>query len=257
MMTRLKIVIGLCLLATIAVAALFSPLLAADEDAKASVLAAAKRLAEQSSYGWQTTTQASGGPVRGFRGAGPDNGPVSGQIEKDQFTHVTQPGVQFVAKGGQAAVLVGDYWMTIDQAASRGGGESGGRGGQGGFNPATISGFKLPAASAEEIVAKASDLKRDGETVTAALDAQTVNELLGGGGFGGRRGGGQQQPAAGGKDGAKGKDAAKGKGAFGKRGNEAFGGGLTNAKGTVTFSIKDGLLTQFTLALSGTREFRG
>src|SRR5213596_3517249 len=54
----------------------------ADDDPKAAVLAATRRLSEQPSYGWQTTIQAGNGPVRGFRAPGFIGGdPTTGQYE--------------------------------------------------------------------------------------------------------------------------------------------------------------------------------
>src|SRR4051812_27254779 len=101
-----------------ALAATANPAAAADDDAKAVVSAAIKKLAEQPSYSWQTKVEAAGGPARGFRAPGFVGGdPSSGQYEAGGYTSVTQPGLNFVTKGGKAAVLFEELWMTPQQAA--------------------------------------------------------------------------------------------------------------------------------------------
>ncbi len=210
-----------------------STLLAADSDPKATALAAAARLAEQSSYSWQTASQAAAGPARGFRAAGSIGGdPTQGQAEKDGYTTVKQQGLQFVTKGGKAAVFVEAYWMTLDQAAARIG--DGTQRGQSQFSPASITSFKLPPAQAQDLLNKATDFRADGETITATLSPEFVSELLSGG------------PAAGGGRG--GQRAARG---------GPPGGAIANPKGNVSCTITNGVLTKFSVALSGSREFRG
>src|SRR2546427_13032981 len=83
------------------------PLLAAEDAPKAAALAAAKRLADQPSYTWQTSMQTAAGPVRGFRAAGSLGGdPTTGQTEKDGYTTVNQPSLQFATKAGKAAIFI-------------------------------------------------------------------------------------------------------------------------------------------------------
>src|SRR5439155_3310629 len=124
---------------------IMGPLRGADNDLKAVVMSAAKRLAEQHSCTWQTTVQAAAGPVRGFRAAGSLGGdPTTGQTETDGYTTIKQPGLQFVTKAGKAAVLIGDYWMSVDQAAARAG--DGTQRGPSQFNSAAITGYQLPPA---------------------------------------------------------------------------------------------------------------
>ncbi|MBW8885943.1 MAG: hypothetical protein JF612_14475, partial [Planctomycetia bacterium] len=198
-----------------------STLLAADSDPKATALAAAARLAEQSSYSWQTASQAAAGPARGFRAAGSIGGdPTQGQAEKDGYTTVKQQGLQFVTKGGKAAVFVEAYWMTLDQAAARIG--DGTQRGQSQFSPASITSFKLPPAQAQDLLNKATDFRADGETITATLSPEFVSELLSGG------------PAAGGGRG--GQRAARG---------GPPGGAIANPKGNVSCTITNGVLTKF------------
>ncbi|HMC11338.1 MAG TPA: DUF1080 domain-containing protein, partial [Pirellulaceae bacterium] len=205
-------------------------LFAANDDLKAAVSAAAMRLADQASFSWQTSVQAGGGPVRGFRAPGSVGGdPTTGQTERDGYTSVVQPGLRFVAKAGKAAVFVDDFWMTLDQAVART--SDSGQRGPGQFNPAVVSGYQLPTAQVKEYLNNATDFKSDGDTVAASLGRELVTQLLGGavGAVGGRGGGGR---------------AGRG------------GGPIANAKGSVIFWIKDGLLTKFSVTLAGTRDFR-
>src|SRR5262245_47437115 len=245
--------------AVISLAAATMPrrVLAADDDPKTSVSAAIARLAQQPSFSWQTTVQAGGGPVRGFRAPGFVGGdPATGQSEKDGYTSVSQPNLQFITADGKAAVLYEDLWMTLDQASARNG--EGGQRGPGQFNRAAVTGYKLPATQAEEYVKKAIDFKRDGDAITATLSAETVSELLSGGpggGFGQRGGGGGRGgPPPGAKGGP---GAAPPAGGRGGRGGAPFGSTITNPKGSVTFWINDAVLTKFSVVLSGSREFRG
>jgi putative heme-binding domain-containing protein len=214
----------------------------AGADPKAAVAAAARRLADQPSFSWKTTVETGAPGPLGDRGRGGafGGGPATGQVEKDGYLRVAQPNLEFVTKGGKAAVLLEDNWQTLEQAAARGGGGFG-RGAAPAFTPNMVTTFKLPPAQAEEYLAKATAFKSDGATVTATLSGEVVGELLSGGapGFGGRAGL-RQRPEGG----------ARGRGG-------PPGGTWRDPKGSVTFWINDGLLTKFTVALSGTRDFRG
>src|SRR5436190_3761902 len=133
-------------------------LFAANDDLKAAVSAAAMRLADQASFSWQTSVQAGGGPVRGFRAPGSVGGdPTTGQTERDGYTSVVQPGLRFVAKAGKAAVFVDDFWMTLDQAVART--SDSGQRGPGQLNPAVVSGYQLPTAQVQEYPSHATKLK--------------------------------------------------------------------------------------------------
>lgn len=197
---------------------------AADTDLKTTVSNAARKLADQPGYQWRTTVRSEGG---GPFGGG--NLSTFGQIEKDGYTWVssTSPntGVEFARKTAKTAVVFDGNWMTLDQAAQRS--RAGGRGG-GGFSPATVTDFKPPALQVEELLGQAANFKQDGPTVTAELSADAVGELMNPGGRGGRGGG--------------------------RRGG---GPPLRDVKGTASFSLKDGLLTGYSVALTGTRELGG
>ncbi len=90
------------------------PLFSADADPKAYVSIAARRLADQPSFRWQTTVELDGL----FRG----RGPATGQYEKDGYTRVRTPSIdgalEFVVKGGKAAVLIEEDWQTLEQVAA-------------------------------------------------------------------------------------------------------------------------------------------
>src|SRR5437588_376433 len=135
-----RVVLLICLIFQAALVA--SPLLADDTALKDAVEAAARRLADQSSYSWQSTIQSAGGPARGFRAAGGIGGdPTTGLTEKDGYATIKQPGLQFIAKAGKFAVLIDGYWMTLDQAAARPIEGQGRNPGQ--FSAASVTRFKL------------------------------------------------------------------------------------------------------------------
>ncbi len=218
-------------LATIVAVSLAPALcIGADADPKAEVLSATKKLAEQASSTWKTVVESAGGggPFGGGSSA------TTGQIEKDGYTWVVSTGrsaLEFAAKGGKAAVLLDGGWMTLDEASQRETGEDRGPGGPSRFDPRVVTEFKLPIAQIEDLLAKATGFKRTDERVSAEIPAEVASELLSssGRGFGGRRGG---------------------------RGGPGGGGGIKEPKGSVSFTLKDGILTQLTLALSGSRKFR-
>ncbi|MBI4659552.1 MAG: DUF1080 domain-containing protein [Verrucomicrobia bacterium] len=210
------------------------PSLGAEGDLKAAVNAAAMKLAEQPGFSWKTVSASEGpGPFGGGGGA------TTGQFEKDGFVRVSMPAfggetIEFVQKRGKAAVLLEENWQSLEQASERSGGPPGAFGpGGGGFNPALVTNFKLPFTQAQEYLAKAADFRQDGDKVTGIFDGPAVNELLsaGGPGFGGRGGRGG-----------------------GRGGRGGFGAVIKDPSGSITFWIKDGVLTQFALSLSGSVE---
>jgi putative heme-binding domain-containing protein len=199
----------------------------ADADPKAAVAAAAKKLADQSSYTWTTTQE----PARGGGTFGGGRSATTGRFEMDGYTWVVTAGsggLEFAAKAGKAAVVLDGNWMTLEQASTRESGEGRGPFGSARFDPGLVRDFKMPAAQIDELLAKAADFRESGGGVTADLPPEVVGELLSsrGPGPGGRRGG---------------------------RGGP--GGGIQEPKGAVSFTIQDGVLTQLTLALSGSRRF--
>src|SRR5438034_851753 len=205
------------------------------DDPKATLSAAAKKLTERPGYGWKTTVVA--GDFGPFGGGG---GVTTGQTVKDGYTRVSMPSsgggrLEFATKGGKAAVMVEGNWQTLEQAAARGGGSPNPFGPPVGFNPSVVVDFKMPAAQAEEYIEKATDFRRDGDTVTGILSADVASELLsaaGPPGFrrprGGRRPQGGAGPPGGGRRGG---------------GGNPFDAPIRDPKGSVTFRIVDGAIT--------------
>ncbi len=145
-------------------------------------------------------------------------GPSHGKIQKDglAWTDFTMQNntVEAFIKGPKGAIKTEDGWKSLDDAAKDNGG--------GGFNFQTflvmrLRNFKAPAVQAEELAGQTKDLAKSGDAYAGDLTAEGAKTLLS---FGGRRGG--QAPA------------------------------VSNAKGSVKFWIKDGLVTKFQSKVSGT-----
>ena len=190
-------------------------LFAADTSPKDDVTAAAKKLADQSSYSWKATMDF--GPNSPFQ-----PGPTEGKTEKGGVTWLSvtfnDNTTEGLLKGTNVVIKTEEGWKTAAEA---------GGGGGGGFNPGTfmarrMQNFKTPAVEVEDLVSKAKEIKRDGDAYTGELTEDGAKSLLTMG-FGGRRGGGQP-PAA------------------------------TNAKGSVKFWLKDGALTKYESKVSGKRQ---
>ncbi len=190
-------------------------LIAADSSPKEELTAAAKKLAAADNYSWKVT--ADFGPNSQFT-----PGPTEGKTEKNGFTWLsstfndnTSVGL---SKGTNVVVKTDDGWKTAAEAGDGGGG----------FNPATfmsrrLQNLKGPADEVEDLVSKAKEIKKDGDTYSGDLTEEGAKALLS---FGfGRRG--QQPPAA------------------------------TDAKGSVKFWLKDGALVKYESKVSGKREFNG
>ncbi len=192
--------------------------LAADASPKDDIAAAAKKLADAGNYSWKVT--ADFGPNSQFT-----PGPTEGKTEKDGFTWLsstfndnTSVGL---SKGTNVVVKTDDGWQTAAEATGGGGG--------GGFNPATfmarrMQNLKAPAAEIVDLVSKAKEIKKDGDSYSGDLTEDGAKSLLS---FGFGRRGGQQPPAA------------------------------TDAKGSVKFWLKDGALVKYESKVSGKREFNG
>ena len=220
-------------------------LLAADP--KDTVAAAAKKLADGGNYTWKQTVDAG---ENGF-GSGVTQGKTA-----DGLTWTSTPGFAFgggdapppterIYKGTNSATKNQDgKWQTADeiaaeQAANGGGGGFGGFGGGGGFFG---GGLTLPTAAVADLMGDIKDLKEDGGALVGDLtdDGAKGNVMP----FGRRRGGRGGAPGGGGPGGAGG------------------GGGFTppeptNAKGSVKFWVKDGVLTKYEMKNSGTMSFGG
>lgn len=212
--------------------------IATDVELRESVAAAARKLAEEPGYQWQSALRAE----RGGRSSGDSS--TTGRIEKDGYTWVASSSargsLEFARRGDKSAVVIDGNWMTLEQAAARSAGDGRGSGRFGGTGSAlsALDEFKLPASEVAELLGKLTKFEQDGETVTAELNGEAVNEWLNAGTrFGGRRGG-------------------RGPGGPGARGRGGFPG-FSDAQGAATFVIRSGLLTEFSVAASGTLVFRG
>ncbi len=183
---------------------------------KEDVAAAAKKLADQPSYSWSTTTEVEGAQFR------PD--PTTGKTEKGGFTIVSQEvqdtSVVAVRKGDKAVVKTSAGWKTADELPQPGGG--------GGRDPAAreammgrrLLNAKTPADEAGGYADKVKELKLADGVIGGELTEEGAKELV----------------------------------AVGRRGAGGAGGGANaakDAKGTVKYWIKDGMLSKVELKVSG------
>ncbi len=194
-----------------ALALLAGSLFAADSSPKDDVLAAAKKLAATDNYSWKAKIDL--GPNSQFT-----PGPTEGKTEKDGFTWLSvtfnDNTTEGIAKAGKVAVKADEGWKSGDEA---------GGGGGGGFNAAgfmarRMQNLKAPAAEVEDLVSKAQEIKKDGDTYSGDLTEEGAKSL-----------------------------ATMG---FGRRG----GPGPANAKGSVKFWLKDGALSKYESKVSGKRK---
>jgi hypothetical protein len=205
-------------------ALLAGSLLAADSSPKDDIIAAAKKLADGGNYSWKTTMDL--GPNSQFT-----PGPTEGKMDKDGSTWLSSSFQDNTLEGlmngtNHVVVKTEEGWKT---AAELGGG--GGGGGGGGFNMNTfmvrrLQTLKAPAVDIQELAGKVKELKKDGDVYSGDLTEAGAQSLLTTG-FGGRRGGQAPPPP---KD----------------------------AKGTVKFWVKDGVVTKYQSKVTGkTTNFQG
>jgi hypothetical protein len=149
-------------------------------------------------------------------------GPSHGKAQKDGLVwqdFTTQDNtVEAYAQAGKGAIKTDDGWESLDDAAKDEGG--------GGFNfkrflAMRMKDFKAPAAQAEDIAGKTKDITKTDEVYAGDLTEEGAKSLMT---FGRRRNG--QAPE------------------------------ISNAKGSVKFWIKDGVLTKYVTKVSGTRKGR-
>src|SRR5437870_2896628 len=148
-------------------------------------------------------------------------GPTEGKTEKDGHTWLS---VTFndnttigLKKGSKVAVKTDEGWKSGEEANADSG--DGGGFNAGRFMATRMTNLKAPAADVEDIVSKTKEIKKDGDTYSGDLTEEGAKSLLTG---------------------------------FGRRGGPA-----TNAKGSVKFWLKDGLLTKYQSKASGKREING
>lgn len=202
------------------VALMAGSLFAADSSPKDDVAAAASKLADSGNYSWKATMDL--GPNSQFT-----PGPTEGKIDKDGYTWLsvtfndnTSEGAK---KGDKIAVKGEDGWQSASEVSAGDGGGAGGR------NPATrmvrrLQALKAPAVEVQDLTSKAKDITKDGDTYSGELTEEGAKALLT---MGFRRRGGDAPSAP------------------------------TEAKGSVKFWIKDGVLTKYQSKVSGKQEFNG
>jgi len=150
-------------------------------------------------------------------------GPTDGKAEKGGLIFVKMAvrdnTMEVVKKGDKAAFTNQDgEWQSLADAE--------GDQGRGRFIAGMVRGTKAPAEQAADLVASTKELKKDGDAIAGDLTEDGAKTLMrfrrGGGG-----GGGGEGPA------------------------------ISNAKGSVKFWVKDGMLTKYEFKLSGKMDFNG
>lgn len=147
-------------------------------------------------------------------------GPTEGKIEKDGFTYVSMSRRDTKTE----IIMKGDKAAVNSpdngwQALSELDDQGPGR-----FMGAMVRNFKSPAAQASELATNAASLKLDGDVYSGDLTENGAKSMLR---FGGRRGGGGGGPE------------------------------ISNAKGSVKFWVKDGMLSKFEVKVQGSVSFNG
>ena len=151
-------------------------------------------------------------------------GPSHGKTEKGGYTYVDfsmqDNTIEAVVKGGKGAIKTEDGWQSLADAAKDNG--------EGGFNPRMMmarrmQNYKAPAAEADDLAGKVKDLAMTNNAWSGDLTEEGAKSLM----TSGRRPGGGQAPA------------------------------ISNAKGSVKFWIKDGVLTKYQFKVQGTMNFNG
>ena len=211
-----------------------APVTRAETSPGDEVKAAVQKLADAANYSWTTTTTVP-------EGSRWRPGPTSGKTNKDGYSWLTstmgERTVDSIVKGGKSVTKSDAGWQTPEErrAARPGGGAPGGggagrgegragRGGPGGPGGRNLENFKTPAQQAEEMMGKVKELKKEGDTIRGDLTEEAVKGLLT---MGGRRRDGSEAPAP------------------------------ADAKGSVSFWLKDGALVKMETHVSGTLNFNG
>ena len=215
---------------------LAGPLFTATASPTDEVVNAAKKLAGEANYSWNTAvTNVSGTGIRG--------GPSEGKIAKDGTTWIsmTRNGgtMEIVMQGGKTAVKTPDNgWQSLADATAD-------DQGPGRFLGRMAQGFKSPAAQAEDLAGKAKAIQSDGDTYAGDLTEDGVKALLS---FG--RPGDDNSPTV---SNAKGsvkfwvKDGELVKFEFNLQGTVSFNGNDRDVNRTTTVEIKNVGATQVTV----------
>jgi len=217
---------------SLALAIALVPALVSVAETKDDVTAAVKKLSDATSYSWKTTSEGGAG-ARGGAGA------TEGKIEKDGFTWYSitrgNNSTEVLFKGDKGAVKLADGWKSFEEAsaAPADAAATPARGGNPGRTAVRAAkAFKSPAAQAQELADKATGLAKADDAIGGTLPEDVAKALMTPAGGGGRRG-----AAAGGA--------------------AAAAPAIANAKGTVKFWIKDGVVTKFQTNVTGTMSRNG
>ena len=188
-------------------------------DAKDDVKNAAKKLAGAGGYAWTSTVEMAGGGGGGG-GGGMRLGPTEGKIGKDGMAMLKMTRgdntVEAVVMGTKGAIKTDEGWQSFAEATEGGGG--GGQPNPGRFMARRLQTFKAPAAEAEDLAGKTKELKKADDAYAGELTEETVKGLLT---FGPGRAGGEAPT-------------------------------VSNAKGSVKFWLKDGVLAKYEYKVQGT-----
>lgn len=145
-------------------------LIAAD-DAKASVKAAAKKLADKGNYSWTTTSKMAGGPGGGGGGGRFGGGATEGQTAegivylKSTFGDRT---MHTAAKGEKVAIKGEEEWELADSEGQ----------GPGQFAARRMRNFKAPAVEAADLADKTKALKSADGVISGDLTEDGVKGFL-------------------------------------------------------------------------------
>ncbi|MGE5609917.1 MAG: hypothetical protein ACM359_11735 [Bacillota bacterium] len=200
--------------------------LAADAG-KDTVGAAAKKLADASSYSWKTTTEMGGNSQ--FR-----PGPTEGKTEKGGLTYVTMARgdntTEIVMQGTKGAVKTDDGWKSLEEMSQDN------QQGPGRFMARMVQNFKAPAAQAQDLLGKVQDLKEADGAYVGDLTEEGAKSFMT---FG--RGGANAPEISGAKGSAKFwvKDGALTKFEYRVQGKMTFNNNERDIDRTTTTEIKD------------------
>jgi hypothetical protein len=148
-------------------------------------------------------------------------GPTEGKTEKGGCMHLTMTRgdntYEAVMKGAQGAVKTEDGWKSFAEASE---GDSGQRN-PGRMIARLMQNFKVPAAQAEDIVTKTKGITKTDGAYTGELTEEGAKDLM----------------------------------TFGRRREGGEGLSVSNAKGSVKFWLKDGLLSKYEFKVQGKMTF--
>lgn len=147
------------ILASLALALLAGPLVAADSTLKDNIVAASKKLGAQPNYSWkQNVAVPEDAPFK--------PGPTEGKTEKGGVTYFTfsfgDNTTKIFLKDGQSAISNPDGgWSSAKEME--------GEEGPGQFMAFIVRAFRAPAAEAEELAGTAKELKQDGGVISGDM----------------------------------------------------------------------------------------